>query len=97
VRKMPSRHMVGGENNNDRYDLPGVPWCTFFTSKGAAIHGAYWHNDYGRRRSHGCVNVTIDAARWIYCWANPYAGYEESLHRTSREERGLATIINVAS
>ncbi len=95
VRKMPSRHMVGGENNNDRYDLPGVPWCVFFTSKGAAIHCAYWHNDFGRRRSHGCVNVTSDASKWIYRWTNPYAGYTEDLHKTSNEERELATIINV--
>lgn len=95
VRKMPSRHMVGGENNNDRYDLPGVPWCTFFTSKGAAIHAAYWHNDFGRPRSHGCVNVSHDAAQWIYRWTIPYAGYAEDIHKTAQEDRDLATIVNV--
>ena len=39
------------------YSLPGVPWCSFFTSMGNAFHGTYWHNDYGRPRSHGCVNL----------------------------------------
>lgn len=95
VRKTPSRHMVGGEIINDRYDLPGVPWCIFFTGKGAAIHGTYWHNDFGRPRSHGCVNVTSDASKWIYRWTNPYAAYEDDIRWTGKEEDNLATIINV--
>ncbi len=95
-RKMPTRHMVGGDEINDRYDLPGVPWCTFFTHTGAAIHGTYWHNDFGHPRSHGCVNVTNDAARWVYRWVNPYAGHGEATHLTEgAEERERATRIVV--
>lgn len=94
-RKTPSRHMIGGEDINDMFDLPGVPWCTFFTQKGAAIHGTYWHNDYGRPRSHGCINVTPDAAMWIYRWVTPYAGYEDDYLWTEKEERDLATRIIV--
>lgn len=56
--KRPSRHMQGGATSADDYDLPGVPWSMFFQRDGIAIHGTYWHNDYGHRRSHGCVNVT---------------------------------------
>ena len=41
----------------DIFDLPGVPWNIFFDLAGTAIHGAYWHNDFGIRRSHGCLNV----------------------------------------
>jgi hypothetical protein len=93
--KMPSRRMVGGEIINDEYDLPGVPWCCFFTASGAAVHGTYWHNDYGRPRSHGCVNVTSDAAKWVYRWANPYAGYDEPLHQTTRAEADSATSVVV--
>jgi hypothetical protein len=94
-RKTPSRHMVGGEDINDEYDLPGVPWCLFFSRSGAAIHGTYWHNDYGHPRSHGCVNVTADAARWIYRWANPYVPSWEEYHLTSEDERDSATRIIV--
>ncbi len=93
--KRPSRRMTGGEDINDEYDLPGVPWCSFFTRDGVAIHGTYWHNDYGRPRSHGCVNVTIDAAKWIYRWANPYTGHDVEEHVTTREEQETATRIIV--
>lgn len=80
VRKRPSRHMVGADvNRADYYDLPGVPFCTYFTEQGAAIHGAYWHNDFGRPRSHGCVNVLAADALWFYRWSNPAAPYEEPL------------------
>lgn len=73
VGKMPSRHMMGGEEEKgDDYDLPGVPWCTYITGGGVAIHGTYWHNDFGRKRSHGCINVTSDAAKWIYRWTLPW-------------------------
>jgi hypothetical protein len=76
--KQASRHMVGeDENSPDYFDLPGVPWDTFFDLEGRAIHGTYWHNDYGVPRSHGCVNVSIDSARWIYRWTHPIGGYED--------------------
>ena len=32
------------------------------------MHGTYWHGDFGYRRSHGCVNLSISDARWIYDW-----------------------------
>jgi lipoprotein-anchoring transpeptidase ErfK/SrfK len=78
VLKQPSRHMYSDTNLADPnfYDLPGVPWTTFFTTLGHAIHGTYWHNDYGRVRSAGCVNVSPEAAKWIYCWNTPVAPYE---------------------
>jgi hypothetical protein len=95
VIKMPSRHMIGGEEIDDSYDLPGVPWCVYFTNKGAAIHGTYWHNDFGRPRSHGCVNVTNDAAKWIYRWTTPFAGHDEAARRTAPDEREQATRIVV--
>ncbi len=47
------------------YDLPDVPFSMFFY-KGYAIHGTYWHHNFGTPMSHGCVNMnTVDAA-WIY-------------------------------
>ena len=54
------------------YSLPGVPWCSFFTGAGNAFHGTFWHNDYGRPRSHGCVNLASDKAKFIYLWTMPY-------------------------
>jgi hypothetical protein len=70
--KGPSVHMTNqGDALENIYNLPGVPWCTFFTGIGNALHGAYWHNDYGRPRSHGCVNLPSDAAKFLYRWTSP--------------------------
>jgi lipoprotein-anchoring transpeptidase ErfK/SrfK len=79
IRKRPSRHMLGFLDRADAYDLPGVPFVTYFTASGVAIHGTYWHNDYGRPRSHGCVNVTPEAAQWFYRWTQPAAAYEDAV------------------
>lgn len=70
--KGPSIHMTNeGDAVNNIYDLPGVPWCSFFSGNGDAFHGTYWHNDYGRPRSHGCVNLPSEAAKFIYRWTKP--------------------------
>lgn len=59
------------------YDLPGVPFAVYFTWRGHAIHGTYWHNDYGRPQSNGCVNLTPDDARYLFRWVEPNVPYEE--------------------
>jgi lipoprotein-anchoring transpeptidase ErfK/SrfK len=69
--KRPSRHMAAGNLAHNGYDLPGVPWICYINEKGIAFHGTYWHNDYGRPRSHGCINLTPQAAKWIYRWTLP--------------------------
>ena len=72
--KGPSIHMTNegdAVENESVYSLPGVPWCSFFTGAGNAFHGTYWHNDYGRPRSHGCVNLRSEAAKFIYRWTRP--------------------------
>ena len=69
--KRPSRHMAAGNLAVGDYDLPGVPWACYLTKYGIAIHGTYWHNDFGHPRSHGCVNLAPEAAKWIYRWTLP--------------------------
>lgn len=69
--KRPSRHMAAGNLAYNGYDLPGVPWICYITEKGVAFHGTYWHNDFGRPRSHGCINLAPQAAKWIYRWTLP--------------------------
>ncbi len=66
------------------FDLPGIPWNVFFDLSGTAIHGTYWHNDFGVRRSHGCVNVSCEAARWIYRWVYPIGGFEDDFIQSDR-------------
>jgi hypothetical protein len=59
--------MSWGTPGDDFYYLEEVPWTMYF-DEGRALHGAYWHNGFGYRRSHGCVNMTITDAHWLYQW-----------------------------
>ena len=74
--KVAGVHMGDGRLTTDplAYELPGVPWVSYFeTENGVALHGAYWHNDFGRPRSHGCINLRPEAAQWLYRWTAPAA------------------------
>lgn len=70
-KKTPSRYMQGPvpDLSDQYYDLPGVPWDLYFTSDGAVIHGAYWHDNFGKQSSHGCVNLPPKQAEKLYNWA----------------------------
>jgi lipoprotein-anchoring transpeptidase ErfK/SrfK len=71
-RKRPTRHMAGDDfASADFFDLPGVPWVSYFHWWGVSIHGTYWHNDYGKPRSHGCINLPAEAAKWVFRWSLP--------------------------
>jgi hypothetical protein len=52
------------------FELRDVPWVMYFNS-GYALHGAYWHDDFGRARSHGCVNLAPIDARYVFFWSTP--------------------------
>jgi lipoprotein-anchoring transpeptidase ErfK/SrfK len=52
-----------------RYLVKNVPHVMYFYQS-YAIHGAYWHNNFGRRASHGCVNVPLLSAEWLYNFAD---------------------------
>ena len=69
--KRPTYHMTGGADDFSVFDLPGVPWDSYITDSGVAIHGTYWHNDFGHPHSHGCINMAPQDAKWIYRWTLP--------------------------
>lgn len=74
--KLKATRMSGGEGT-DYYDLPNVPYVMFFHNdeiskmRGFALHGAYWHNNFGHPMSHGCVNMRIIDAKKLYEWIDP--------------------------
>jgi LysM repeat protein len=70
--KYPSVTMSG-----PGYYLPGVPHTMFFY-RGYALHGTYWHNNFGTPMSHGCINLTRADAAWLYSWAP--VGTKVSIH-----------------
>jgi hypothetical protein len=80
-KKMPLRHMGDGKltASLDAYELPGVPWVSFFHETGVAFHGTYWHTNFGTPMSHGCVNMQVDEARWLFRWTLPVVKHDEIL------------------
>jgi hypothetical protein len=69
--KRPTYHMFGGADEASVFDLPGTPWDSYVTDTGVALHGAYWHNDFGHTHSHGCINMPLEDAKWIFRWTLP--------------------------
>lgn len=63
-RKYEQARMRGAD-----YDTPDVPW-TMYYSGGFAIHGAYWHNNFGTPVSHGCVNLPVPQSKELFNWAD---------------------------
>lgn len=61
--------MVGDAGGESWY-VPDVPWVQYVVG-GVALHGTYWHDRFGTgmRMSHGCINLGMDDARWLYEWA----------------------------
>jgi lipoprotein-anchoring transpeptidase ErfK/SrfK len=52
------------------YSIQDVPWVQFF--KGSyGFHAAFWHNDFGSRRSHGCINLSPKDARYLFHFTQP--------------------------
>jgi hypothetical protein len=88
IRKRPCRHMATPPSEfGTGFDLPGVPWVSYFTSDGVAFHGAYWHNNFGVPHSHGCINMTPQAAKWIYRWTDPAVPPEKYFYGGSNGTR----------
>jgi hypothetical protein len=92
ILKRHTSRMIGGEGD-DHYDLPGVPFPVYFTWSGVAIHGTYWHNDYGRSKSHGCVNVPSKNAMWIFRWSEPHLAYGTFTQRVASGEGTRVVVI----
>jgi hypothetical protein len=77
--KRPTYHMFGGADEVSIFDLPGTPWDSYITENGVALHGAYWHNDFGHTHSHGCINMHSEDAKWIFRWTLPTVPADQRL------------------
>lgn len=69
--RTPSQTMSGGDPDaGTYYNLPNVQWVQYFYGE-FALHGTYWHDNFGTPMSHGCVNLTIEDAEWLFNWTFP--------------------------
>ena len=94
-RKVRSQTYRGGSKaRGDYYYLPNVPYSVFF-HEGYAIHGAYWHNDFGiKRRSSGCVNLSISNAEKIYNWAGPAMSSGAGALNSTPDNPGVRVVVH---
>jgi lipoprotein-anchoring transpeptidase ErfK/SrfK len=97
--KLRATKMEGGEGSYYYY-LPNVPYVMFFENenipgwRGYGLHGTYWHNDFGRRRSHGCVNLPTSVAEQIYYWVSPVLPDGKSSIKASQANQGTRILIH---
>lgn len=92
--KTRSQAMSGGSKElGTYYFLPNVPHNMFFY-KGYALHGAYWHNNFGHPMSHGCVNEPLAAAAQIFEWAGPVVPPGQGTVRATAENPGTRVYIH---
>lgn len=63
-------NMDGDTASDGPYSIDDVPYVMYF-QLAYALHGAFWHNAFGRPRSHGCINLSPDDAKWIFNWSDP--------------------------
>jgi len=59
-----------GTISGEYYRVEDVPYVMYFDEYGDALHGTYWHSNFGSPMSHGCVNLPMDIAAWMYGWAD---------------------------
>ena len=89
-QKEVSSTMDGDEDRSDSFNLHDVPFVQYF-NKGYALHGTYWHDEFGKTRSHGCVNLAPADAAWLFEWTDPEV--PAAWHGVINKDRG--TVVNV--
>jgi hypothetical protein len=82
-----------GRKRHDKADssLLDVPFVQYF-HQGYALHGTYWHDEYGRVRSHGCINLAPIDAAWLFEWTDPPV--PPHWHHVINRERGTVVYIH---
>jgi hypothetical protein len=79
--KLPTTPMINRDVSSDSpawYYLEDVEWTQYFNGA-YALHAAYWHNSFSFTRSHGCVNLSILDAKWLFDWTTPYASSDSTV------------------
>lgn len=75
----------------EEFELRDVPYVQYFEN-GYALHGAYWHDGFGRPKSHGCINLSPEDARRLFFWTEPQvpAGW----HGAARSLTGTVVFVH---
>jgi hypothetical protein len=88
------QRMAGGSQQyGTYYNLPNVPYNMFF-HQGYAIHGAYWHNNFGEPMSHGCVNSPVEMSKALFSWTGPVVPDNINWVKATDENPGTKVFIH---
>jgi lipoprotein-anchoring transpeptidase ErfK/SrfK len=90
--KHVSTTMDGNTASDGNYSIQDVPWAMYFHDS-FALHGAFWHDGFGRVRSHGCVNLGPTDARWLFQWTTPFL--PEGWHGVHAHEGSPGTTVTI--
>ncbi len=92
--KLQAGKMSGGSlEEGDFYYLADVPWTMYFY-QGYGLHAAYWHDDFGHPKSHGCVNLSPLDAYWLFQWTSPTLKPDQRAVRASPENPGTYVFVH---
>ncbi|HEY8086810.1 MAG TPA: L,D-transpeptidase [Polyangiaceae bacterium] len=75
----------------EEFELKDIPYVQYF-EEGYALHAAYWHDDFGTPRSHGCINLAPEDARWLFGWTEPRL--PEGWHGVRQALRGSVVFVH---
>jgi lipoprotein-anchoring transpeptidase ErfK/SrfK len=91
--KLPSTPMINREvepGDPAWYYLENVEWTQYFDGA-YALHAAYWHNAFSFTRSHGCVNLAILDAKWLFDWTTPFTPEDAKIVYSEESGAGAGT------
>jgi hypothetical protein len=75
----------------EAFELRDVPYVQYFEG-GYALHGAYWHDGFGRPKSHGCINLSPEDARRLFFWTEPQV--PPGWHEARKSLRGTIVFVH---
>ncbi|MCB0121537.1 MAG: LysM peptidoglycan-binding domain-containing protein [Caldilineaceae bacterium] len=92
--KTPLQDMYAGNRAAGySYYLEDVPWVQYFY-KDYGLHAAYWHNNFGHPMSHGCVNISVENAEWLFKWASPTVTASSGWFISDEENPGTLVVVH---
>jgi hypothetical protein len=84
--------MDGDVASDGPYSIEDVPWIMYFQGS-YALHGAFWHANFGHKQSHGCVNLSPIDAKAIFGWTDP--PLPDGWHGVNSTPENLGTWVSV--
>jgi hypothetical protein len=82
---------MSSEVVGEEFELEDIPYVQYF-QEGYALHAAYWHDDFGIPRSHGCINLSPEDAKWLFSWSEPQI--PSGWHGVRQAPRGSVVVVH---